>query len=77
MTHNQAVSRLKGGNDTWSISERYAYKVACSAGNGRTPASTNKKGGENHGYDSKTGKQKPGYYWHYHMYNRKGGHSFY
>ncbi|CEK40090.1 hypothetical protein [Paraclostridium sordellii] len=61
-----ASGRLKAGNDVWSTSKSGAQKIAKLAGGGKTPV-----GAEKHG------NGKPGYYWHYHTYNRKGGHSFY
>lgn len=57
---------MKAGNDVWSTSKNNAQKIARLAGNGKTPI-----GPEKHG------NGKPGYYSHYHIYNRSGGHSFY
>ena len=71
LTYKQAMTRLKKG-DVWSISRSLARKVAQGAGGGRIP-----KGPEIHNKDS-NGKLKSGtYYYHYHIYNRTGGHSFY
>ena len=59
-----ASGRLKAGNDVWSTSKYGAEKIARLAGGGRTPIHDKPHGGA-------------GYYYHYHTYNRKGGHSFY
>ncbi len=61
-----ASGRLKAGNDVWSISKSGAEKIARLAGGNRKPVGAEKHGGG-----------KPGYYWHYHTYNRQGGHSFF
>lgn len=66
ISYSAAVARMKSGGDVWSKSYSLAAKVARGAGNGRTPV-----GPERHG------NGKPGYYWHFHTYNRSGGHSFY
>ena len=71
LTYKQAKSKLKKG-DVWSISKSLAKKVAQGAGGNRNPI-----GPEIHNKD-KNGKLKSGkYYYHYHTYNRAGGHSFY
>lgn len=71
LTYKQAKSKLKKG-DVWSISKSLARKVAQGAGGNRIPI-----GPEIHNKD-KNGKVKSGkYYYHYHTYNRAGGHSFY
>ncbi|QHQ81831.1 SAR2788 family putative toxin [Bacillus subtilis] len=70
LSKKQAVSRLRKG-DVWSVSKSKAKNVAQTAGGGRKPV-----GPEIH--NKKDGKIKKGtYYYHYHTYNRKGGHSFY
>lgn len=61
-----ASGRLKAGNDVWSTSQAGAKKIAKLAGGNKEPIGAEKHGGG-----------KPGYYWHYHTYNRKGGHSFF
>lgn len=61
-----ASGRLKSGNDVWSTSQAGAKKIAKLAGGNKEPVGAEKHGGG-----------KPGYYWHYHTYNRKGGHSFF
>lgn len=61
-----ASGRMKAGNDVWSTSKTGASNIARLAGGGKNPVGAEKHGGG-----------KPGYYWHYHTYNRKGGHSFY
>ncbi|MEC1625384.1 SAR2788 family putative toxin [Bacillus mojavensis] len=72
LSQTQAVKRLKSG-DVYSLSKSKAYTVAKKAGHGKKPV-----GPENHRINPKTGKKRKGdYYWHYHAYKRKGGHSFY
>ena len=61
-----ASGRLKAGNDVWSTSQAGAKKIAKLAGGNKEPVGAEKHGGG-----------KPGYYWHYHTHNRKGGHSFF
>ncbi len=62
-----AAGRLKksSNNDVWSTTQAGAFKIAKLAGGGKNPTAYEKHGGG-----------KPGYYWHYHIYNRTGGHSF-
>ncbi|EJV59115.1 SAR2788 family putative toxin [Bacillus cereus] len=67
-----AVSRLKSSdkknNNVWSKSYALAATVAKDAGNGRTPIGPERDKG-------KTSAE--GYYFHFHIHNRTGGHSFY
>lgn len=65
LTTELASSWLAMGKDIWSTSKYYAEKVARAAGNGKTPV-----------LDAPH-QQRPGYYWHYHRFDRAGGHSFY
>lgn len=62
---NSAAGRLKLGKDMWSVSKSKAEQLARLAGNGKTPIL------------DRPHQNKPGYYWHYHRYDRLGGHSFY
>lgn len=64
LSYSSAVSRLKGGSDIWSKNSNLAFKVAQGAGKGKRPTNY-----ERHG--------QQGYYWHYHTWNRSGGHSFF
>lgn len=64
ISFTKAVSRLKNGNDVWSKASASAGNVARTAGNGNEPIRDNPHGGA-------------GYYPHYHIYDRSGGHSFY
>lgn len=64
ISFTKAVSRLKGGNDVWSKTAAAAGNVARTAGNGNEAIRDNPHGGV-------------GYYPHYHIYDRSGGHSFY
>ncbi|HDR3347420.1 MULTISPECIES: SAR2788 family putative toxin [Bacillus cereus group] len=67
-----AVSRLKSSdkknNNVWSKTYALAATVAKDAGNGRTPIGPERDKG-------KTSAE--GYYFHFHIHNRTGGHSFY
>lgn len=64
LTHSQAVARLKGKQDVWSVSSAHARGIA-------NPGAI---GPENH---YKNGSSNDLFYWHYHLAGRIGGHSFY
>ncbi|MFP7473385.1 SAR2788 family putative toxin [Niallia taxi] len=68
----QAVSRLKSSdkknNNVWSVSYSAAAKIAREAGGNRTPIGPERDKGKS---------SAEGYYFHFHLYNRSGGHSFY
>ena len=72
ITFNQAVRRVKNGDSVFTVMWYEAKEVAIAAGG--ESGSNNKnllpeidKGKEN----------EKGYYYHYHTYNRKGGHVYY
>lgn len=69
ITYASATARLKSGGDVWSKTNALAKKVAQGAGGGKVPV-----GVERH---DANGSKKNDYYWHFHAYNRVGGHSFY
>ncbi len=58
----------KKNNNVWSKTYALAATVAKDAGNGRTPIGPERDKG-------KTSAE--GYYFHFHIHNRTGGHSFY
>lgn len=72
LTYNQAVQYVSSGKSVFAVTQYEAKAVARAAG-GTT------------GYNNKelipeigAGKEStPGYYYHFHTYNRKGGHVYY
>lgn len=72
LSRSQAVSRIKStdtkNNNVWSVSYTDAASLAREAGGNRTPVGPERDRG-------KTSAE--GYYQHFHLYNRTGGHSFY
>ena len=68
LTYSQAVKEIKSGRNVFTVTSYEAKALAIAAG-GSTGRNNKKLYPEKHG-----GK---GYYWHYHTYNRKGGHVFY
>ncbi|WP_375087982.1 SAR2788 family putative toxin [Peribacillus sp. RS7] len=68
----QAVSRLKSSdkknNNVWSVSYTDAATIAREAGKNKTPIGPERDKGKS---------SAEGYYHHFHLYNRTGGHSFY
>ena len=69
LTYSQAVSYVKKGYNVFTVTWYEAKAVALAAG-GTTGRNNKKLYPEKHG-------QGKGFYWHYHTYNRKGGHVFY
>lgn len=72
LTKSQAIDRLqsndKKNNNVWSKNYDLAAKIAYGAGNNKTPV----------GPEIDKGKTSAeGYYFHFHIHNRSGGHSFY
>ncbi len=72
LTKAQAVARLKSSdsknNNVWSKSYSLAAAIAREAGGNRTPIGPERDKGKS---------SAEGYYFHFHLYNRTGGHSFY
>ena len=72
LTYSQAVKEVTKGNSVFTVTWYEAKAVALAAG-GRTGANN-----KNLYPEIDKGKENtPGYYWHYHTYNRKGGHVYY
>lgn len=72
LTYNQAVKEVASGRNVFAVTGYEAKAVAIAVGgstgaNNRTLCPEIDKGKVN----------TRGYYWHYHTYNRKGGHVFY
>ena len=70
LTYSQAVKEVAAGRSIFTVTWYEAKAVALAAG-GSTGSNNKKLYPEIHG-DGATG-----YYWHYHTYNRKGGHVYY
>ncbi len=70
LTFNQAVAEVATGRNVFTVTWYEAAAVARAAG-GKTGANNTPLPREIHGGGKK------GYYWHYHTYNRKGGHVYY
>ena len=68
ITRKQAVRRIQSDQDVFCMTRQEALNAAQRAGKGRIPV-----GPEIH--RSKNTYEK--FYYHYHTYNRKGGHAFY
>ncbi|MDX8346333.1 SAR2788 family putative toxin [Rossellomorea sp. YZS02] len=72
LSEAQAVSRLKSkdkkANNVWSVSYSKAALIARKAGGNKAPIGPERDKGKS---------SAEGYYFHFHLYNRSGGHSFY
>lgn len=72
LTKEQAVERLKSSDDknnnVWSVNYFWASVIAREAGNDTKPVGPERDYGKT---------SADGYYMHFHLYNRSGGHSFY
>lgn len=68
MNLNTATNYMKAGGDVWSTSQPLAWKIAYYAGK--------PKGGRLQ-QPTKVERHGSGNFWHYHTWNRAGGHSFY
>lgn len=68
LDYSSAVQRMRSSNNVWSKSYALAAKVARGAGSNRTPIGPERDKGKS---------AAEGYYFHFHTYNRSGGHSFY
>ena len=68
LVYPYAVIRVRGGLDVFTVTRIEAKQLAKAAGGHIKPTQ----------YEIDTGKENTlGYYWHYHTYNRSGGHVFY
>lgn len=69
LSKSKAISRIKKGKDTWSVSKSQAKKVAAGANTNGSPINE---------VDQYNGKPKKGYYYHWHPYKRTPkAHAFY
>lgn len=70
LTYSQAVKEVASKRNVFTVTSYEAKAVARAAGG---------NSGNNNKilYPEIHGKSSLGYYWHYHTYNRKGGHVFY
>ncbi len=68
ITYSHAIVRLRNNLDVFTVTRIEAKQLAKAAGGHIKPTQ----------YEIDTGKENTlGYYWHYHTYNRSGGHVFY
>ncbi len=70
LTYSQAVKEVASKRNVFAVTSYEAKAVARAAGG--NSGNNNKPL-----YPEIHGKSSLGYYWHYHTYNRKGGHVFY
>lgn len=69
LSKSEAITRLKSGKDTWSVSKNQAKTVAAGANPNGLPINE---------VDQYNGKPKKGYYYHWHPYKRTPKvHAFY
>lgn len=72
LTFQQAVAEVQAGRSVFAVTWYEAKRVALAAGG--TSGDNNK----HLEYEIDKGKEHtPGYYYHYHTYNRSGGHVYF
>ena len=72
LTYSQAVKEVIAGRSVFTVTWYEAKAVALAAG-----GSTGKNNKSLYPEIDKGKENTKGYYWHYHTYNRKGGHVYY
>ncbi len=72
LTYSQAVKEVIAGRSVFTVTWYEAKAVALAAG-----GSTGKNNKSLYPEIDKGKENIKGYYWHYHTYNRKGGHVYY